>query len=1057
MNKGAAAVMSLILILSSFALPVRADETDGAPGLTEIHIETVDDLKELARNCRLDSWSVDKKVILDKSLELQGEEFTAIPTFGGIFDGKGHTIDGISITLNGSYQGLFRYVQEGAVIRNLTVQGSVAPSGTSTFVGGVAGSNRGMIINCKFSGVSNGKNNVGGIAGSNEESGVISGCIAEGMIYGEHYAGGIAGMNLGSIDNCSNSASVNTRIEQMDIKIEDISVNTLTTTEDAADITDIGGITGYSSGLLDTNKNYGDIGYQHKGYNIGGIVGRQSGYITGCQNYGRVYGRKEVGGIVGQMEPYKNLTFSENTLTRLRNKVDDLQNGIDKTIRDARGYSDSVSDALTRLSGEADAASSSLDILLDGTEKMINADIAQVNNLSDVISKALDMLVSANSSVEAAAGEMSDAAGKLKDAADAAGNISGDSSEIVRILKEALDSISVNQENIDKASEAVNNAMDALNDSDVDAAEEYLREALDSMNDSINGLSDAVDKAAETEPYFTNINNTLSKTFGMIKDGMGMMEDAGNDLSDCAGTLSDIAKYLSSNVDFKLSGIDSTQVKAREDLMASIDSVFDIVQELNLTMSGNNNVIADDIQFISDTLFDITDIIIDAREDTKSTEDERDINSDVSEEDEEGASDGKADMSVNYGEIQGDVNVGGIAGAMAVEHDLDPEDDIDIQGDVSSDFDYSTKAVIRDCANYGNITGKKDGIGGIVGDVELGCVIASDAFGRVESTGGDYVGGIAGICRTLIRDSNAKCSIAGGSFIGGIAGSANDIRNSNSLIRVEESDENTGAIAGELTGEAQNNYFVHRELAGIDGISYSGMAEPLDYSEFIGLEGLPDEFKAFVLTFIANGEEVYKYEFTYGDSLAEENIPPIPPREGFQAHWEDYDYSFLSFDDTISAVYEQYVTALESDLKRSDDRALLLVEGSFTSDDAISVTCFDELPVVEQKTASECFVIDIPDDGSTVHRIHYILPDDISNAKIMLYTEEGQWIETGTDTDGKYLVFDAEGSSITFCVVRAASVTPLIIIIPAAAAVVIILILIAGKRRIQARQHKNIQ
>ena len=67
---------------------------------------------------------------------------------------------------------------------------------------------------------------------------------------------------------------------------------------------DTGGIAGYSDGVIIGCSNYGRVGYEHTGYNIGGIAGRQSGVVTSCTNIGTVYGRKDVGGIVGQMEPY---------------------------------------------------------------------------------------------------------------------------------------------------------------------------------------------------------------------------------------------------------------------------------------------------------------------------------------------------------------------------------------------------------------------------------------------------------------------------------------------------------------------------------------------------------------------------------------------------------------------------------------------------------------------------------------------------------------------------------------------------------------------------------
>lgn len=1039
-NKYLATVMSLLIIS---ALPVQPVKAQDEEGLTEIHISTVEDLKELAVKCRLDSWSTDKKVILDKSLELNGEEFTAIPTFGGIFEGKGNTINGLSITKDGSYQGLFRYVQSGAVIQNLTVKGNVSPKGTSAYAGGIAGSNRGMIVNCKFTGVCNGKNNVGGICGVNEEAGVIRGCIAEGMVYAEHYAAGIAGMNLGLIEDCSNSSSVNTRIEQMDIKLEDISVDTLKTTEDAADITDIGGIAGYSSGTLKDNKNYGDVGYQHKGYNIGGIAGRQSGYVTGCNNYGQIYGRKEVGGIVGQMEPYKNLTFSETTLSKLRSECDALESGIDRTISDARGYSDEVSGKLTQISAEAGKAGDSLDILMDKTEKMINTDVNQVNELSSAISKAVDMLVPVCDYMESAADSMETASGKMKDAVSKMNSSSGDVEKVVEITGEALECISVNQEYIDAATEAVNNAIDALRDGRTDDAADYLKDAVNAVNDSVSGLSDAADKISEAKPYMNNINDTMTGALKILEEGMNSMSGAGSSLSDSAEGMGNVIVYLSKNVDFKLVSIDSTQIKAREDFMSSIDTISDLLQELNLTVNSNNNLLADDLQQIADTMSDITDIIIDARENAQESIDDAGEGVDVSNEDEQGEACGKVDLCVNYGHIQGDVNVGGIAGAMSVEHDFDPEDDIEIEGEASVKFDYSTKAVIRDSENRGKITAKKDCAGGIAGNVELGCIISCNGYGSVESTGGNYIGGIAGNCKTIIRDSNAKCLLSGNNYVGGIAGCAGDISNCRSLVKVTKSNEKTGTIAGEATGDVSDNYFVSDSLAGIDGVSYAKKAEPVSWEEFKNTEGIPEEFLDFKLTFIANGTEVYVYDFEYGASFDTASVPKIPEREGFQAKWEDYDYSYLTFDDTIEAVYTQYVTAIESEQMRSQDRAMLLVEGEFTSEDTINVTALENAPEINGKLPDECWCVTIPDDKKETHKIHYLLPDNIKKAKVAVLSD-GQWKEAECDTDGKYIVFEAEGNNVTFCIIRKSG---LIVYFTAAAVIVSLCAVILVKRR----------
>ena len=166
------------------------------------------------------------------------------------------------------------------------------PSGSRTTVGGLAGSNAGTLHNCRFEGVS-GASIVGGIAGNNLVTGVIESCTTTGSVYGAHFIGGLcAGENHGIIANSTNAASVNTTVEQNDIDLSELTLGDLIGIENAADITDIGGIAGQSSGVIRACMNRGTVGYQHMGYNVGGIAGSQTGYIEGCVNYGTVYARK---------------------------------------------------------------------------------------------------------------------------------------------------------------------------------------------------------------------------------------------------------------------------------------------------------------------------------------------------------------------------------------------------------------------------------------------------------------------------------------------------------------------------------------------------------------------------------------------------------------------------------------------------------------------------------------------------------------------------------------------------------------------------------------------
>ncbi|MCR4658223.1 MAG: hypothetical protein K5770_18640, partial [Lachnospiraceae bacterium] len=131
----------------------------------DIEISSAEDLIKLANDCRLDSWSVDKRVILRNDISVYGYDFSSIRIFGGYFDGRGHTISGISEGSKQSFVGLFNTTAQTAVITDLNVEGDINPEGSPMVVGGIVGDNYGIIENCSFAGTVKGKDYVGGIAG----------------------------------------------------------------------------------------------------------------------------------------------------------------------------------------------------------------------------------------------------------------------------------------------------------------------------------------------------------------------------------------------------------------------------------------------------------------------------------------------------------------------------------------------------------------------------------------------------------------------------------------------------------------------------------------------------------------------------------------------------------------------------------------------------------------------------------------------------------------------------------------------------------------------------
>lgn len=123
---------------------------------------------------------------------------------------------------------------------------------------------------------------------------------------------------------------------------------------------DAGGIAGYSNGLIERCNNYGIVGYEHTGYNTSGIAGRQAGIVQLCTNSGDIYGRKDIGGIVGQME----LDIEIDETQSLRNAVNDLHDLIEKTLDDMHDGKDTLKSDLDNLGMYGDGALSSGDALV---------------------------------------------------------------------------------------------------------------------------------------------------------------------------------------------------------------------------------------------------------------------------------------------------------------------------------------------------------------------------------------------------------------------------------------------------------------------------------------------------------------------------------------------------------------------------------------------------------------------------------------------------------------------------------------------------------------------
>ena len=747
---------------------------------------------------------------------------------------------------------------------------------------------------------------------------------------------------------------------------------------------DTGGIAGYSSGIVESCINKATIGYPHIGYNVGGIVGRNCGYLHSCENTADIFGRKDVGGIAGQMEPYIAQNLTESTLAKLERQLGELDVLLDAAMEHADGVSNAITNRLNGIAGSMGAAGNAAkDIRTTGT---ISGNVTG----SGETSGEGGITVTPGEGTTGGSVSVEDGSVSVEIGGSISGGVAGEGSA------------------------------------------------------SGNGSLDAQTQINIS----TNMAGLASSLYGM------------------AGQMS----MLSGELD-----------GASEELMADVELIRAKINEI--TETGFSLIMGDGED----------DVIIDSSE----------INIDL-------ITLGKASYCTNQGAVNGDINVGGIAGCMGMEYSLDPEDDVTVSIDGSTKRKYEVKAVIQHCENTGTVIAKRNYAGGIAGKMDLGLIAQCESYGSVSSESGNYVGGIAGICGSTIRHCFSKCTLSGSKYVGGIVGSGVEEDRSGesstvaacyAIVTITDYKQYAGAISGDYAGIFLENYFVSGELAGINRMSYTGCAEPVSYDELIALftvseepdadeseaneettdteaeettetepavvvppMELPDEFKKFNLNFVVDGEVIYSEIFDYGASFTEDVFPEIPAKDGYYANWDRTELHDLKFDTTVTAVYIPYITAVSSTDARNGTQSVFFVEGQFADSDfltveamALSSADFDipdgiwdgicksfvhgklNTEVVEQ------WHMILPDDGLQIHRVRYLPPDGKAESMDVYTMQDGQWVKLETKVIGSYVTFPMEGNDAQIAVVSTIQVWWVWVI--AALMLLILITLIVGTIR----------
>lgn len=997
-----AALLTALALLCTLTLPAAAASDT-------VTIATVQDFTNFSKQCTRDTWSQGITVELTADLDLSGSDFTPVPIFQGTFHGNGHTISGLSFDKKGSKVGLFRTLTASAVVEDLTVEGTLAPQGSAGQAGLLAGENYGTVNRCAAQGSVTGQEDIGGLVGLNGEGGLLSACSSAADVTGVTNVGGITGQNLGTVENCSNTGSLNTEADQ-----------------DTP--TSVGGIAGLSRGTIRGCTNSGPVGYQHVGYNMGGIAGLQSGEISNCRNTAPIQGRKDVGGIVGQFEPSTSFTYGISPSQQLTDSLTALFDQLDL-------FTTQINDMVTRGVGDAQAIHDSLSAIQDRTHAAGTEGHEDFQNMSDqlyqhttAISDSLDALREdldqfsdeGNTQIQEALDQSNQLMNLLEDLmAQADSGVSAS----IQAMEDTVASIRDQLKLISAHHLALSQELDALKQYVATVAEyvangqysDALQVPFPSMDLNghftaiTNGVKEISRLAAQLLKQWADIyhdtsagmNHTgddIDRAQQALYEALTALNEAWDRVSSAAqGDLDQVSQLSSKIRDLLKTYTDTLGDKAQsavDDIDREITAIQDRVDSMTQAAGADNDALHATSQAILDQMEAVRQAISGLGKEPELTV------TDLTDGIDQGP--GLVRGCTVSGSVEGDSNVGGIVGTVSTELGDDPEATFDL-GDMKlmSDVYATLRAVVRDCRFDGDVTVKNECGGGVAGRCEAGAILDCAARGTVE-TGGDYCGGIVGRTKGKVIRCAALTDLTGQSWLGGVTGLGQDISDCRTMVRADSDGEYQGAIAGQAEGTLSGNRYLMEDLAGLDGVDYEETAQGLDFDAFAQLDYIPADFLTFSYRFEVNGQTVAEIPFSYGDDLDMSLVPQAPQQGDEYGQWPQ----FPTQDLRRSMVLSVQFTAPTSTLADQDGVAQLLVEGTFSPDASLTVHQ-EDLPdqSVEGYTSRSAWSYTVTGSQSDTLTVR-LRADGVKKPAAAIY-EDDSWKRVDSTLDGSYLVFQA--------------------------------------------------
>ena len=984
MKKKTALLLSLSLIFGN-VLPVYATANVDINSVQNtqdiINISSADELISLSKGSTVENFTLNKTYVLTNDIDLSDKDFKPVSIFSGTLDGSGYTIKGLNVNEKSTGAGLISVLGTKGSIKNLNVEGNISPDGGKTVVGGVVGTNKGVIENVSFAGYVTAYKRVGGIAGVNDESGFIINSKNHAAITGTKIVGGICGYNKGSIvgsQNLGRIAGDNESVLPDDDKmksIPSISVSNAVTDDVKQEMT--GGIAGVSSGIIRDCTNSEKVGYSHIGYKVGGIVGLQTGAVNNCINEASVYGRKDIGGIAGLLKPYIEISYEGDTIDSLERQTETL------------------SKLLDAFEAEVDRNATILENNVDGID-------SKKNELEDSIKERKNFHSEEADKFDAGLKE------KNNDIKSITGNINSDISDIGDNVGDLRHGESYKDIINDRNTKLQN----------LIAAIKNINEISKRMKSDIEDKKESADNIADD---FQAITHEIDDLYSKSNELLDYLDDEKSDLRQNLDNSYDTVSTKKDELEAEINKARQDLRSSRQDIKGSVDGVRNEIDNIRGTIQNGGDRLKEKIDD-GKIYFDVS------------------VN--PPKEYVYGRLENSANRAIINGDINtaGIVGRVGIDPEDSIITETDIKDDVDKRGETSLNFSNNVYALIQSNINEGEINVKNDYAGGIVAKADYGAVIANKNFADVSSQNGSYIGGIAGYSKNLIKDSYMLGDVKGTDYIGGIAGIAKDLIGNTAMSTVVSSNSGRfGSIAGDVLKDSyvSANRYVDEGVGAINDITLNSEAGIVSYEELLQDNNTPEGFKTLRVNYFVGDDIIKTVNVAYNSYVSGVDIPKAPEVEGYNTYWENKELNNIKRNINIHLVEERWNKNISANTN-VNGKPVLLASALFYEGTSIQV---EETGIPEtDKDVIKAYKYSIIPGGKYINEgieLRVLNEDGKANA-VGIKTENGI-IKADTTKVGSYLSFKVDSPQGEIVLIRTESINKYIIILSFIGAVAVII------------------